>query len=73
MIDRGWVSIVGAGPGPLDLMTLRAIDRLDRATVVIHDRLIGADILARIQAHAQRIDAGKTMGRIPCRKTPSMN
>lgn len=62
MIDRGWVSIVGAGPGPLDLMTLRAIDRLDRATVVIHDRLIGADVLARIPAHARRIDAGKTMG-----------
>jgi len=56
------VSIVGAGPGPLDLMTLRAIDRLDRATVVIHDRLIGADVLARIPAHARRIDAGKTMG-----------
>jgi uroporphyrin-III C-methyltransferase len=62
MIERGWVSIVGAGPGPLDLMTLRAVDRLDRATVVIHDRLIGAEIMARIPAHARKIDAGKAKG-----------
>ncbi|WP_334153255.1 SAM-dependent methyltransferase [Tepidimonas sp.] len=48
----GWVSIVGAGPGPLDLLTLRALDRLRRAEVVIHDRLIGADILAEIPALA---------------------
>ena len=31
---HGFVSIVGAGPGPVDLMTLRAHDRLQRAEVV---------------------------------------
>lgn len=59
----GWVSIVGAGPGPLDLMTLRALDRLRRAQVVIHDRLIGPDILAQIPAQALRLDVGKARGR----------
>ncbi|MFN3956726.1 MAG: uroporphyrinogen-III C-methyltransferase [Tepidimonas ignava] len=59
----GWVSIVGAGPGPLDLLTLRALDRLRRAEVVIHDRLIGADILAEIPARALRYDVGKARGR----------
>ncbi|TSE21525.1 Siroheme synthase [Tepidimonas alkaliphilus] len=59
----GWVSIVGAGPGPLDLLTLRALDRLRCAEVVIHDRLIGADILAEIPAQALRYDVGKARGR----------
>ncbi|MCX7257891.1 MAG: SAM-dependent methyltransferase, partial [Polaromonas sp.] len=40
----GFVSIVGAGPGPADLMTLRALDRLQRAEVVVHDRLISPEV-----------------------------
>lgn len=59
----GFVSIVGAGPGPLDLLTLRALERLRRAEVVIHDRLIGADILAELPAQALRYDVGKARGR----------
>ena len=60
--DHGFVSIVGAGPGPLDLMTLRALDRLKCADVVVHDRLIGEEVLAEIPAHAQRIYVGKALG-----------
>ena len=41
----GFVCIVGAGPGPLDLMTLRALDRLRRADVVVHDRLVSTEVL----------------------------
>lgn len=59
---RGFVSIVGAGPGPVDLMTLRALDRLQRAEVVIHDRLITPEVLALIPATVQRLYVGKALG-----------
>lgn len=58
----GFVSIVGAGPGPVDLMTLRALDRLQRAEVVVHDRLITPEVLALIPETAQRLYVGKALG-----------
>lgn len=61
-VSRGFVSIVGAGPGPADLMTLRALDRLQRAEVVIHDRLITPEVLALIPAAALRLYVGKAAG-----------
>ena len=42
------ISLVGAGPGPLELLTLRALQRLEAAEVVVYDRLVGEEILARI-------------------------
>jgi uroporphyrin-III C-methyltransferase len=59
---QGLVSIVGAGPGPVDLMTLRALDRLQRAEVVVHDRLITPEVLALIPENAQRVYVGKALG-----------
>ena len=59
---RGFVSIVGAGPGPVDLMTLRALDRLQRAEVVVHDRPITPEVLALIPAGAERLYVGKELG-----------
>lgn len=59
---QGFVHIVGAGPGPLDLMTLRALDRLQRAEVVVHDRLIDPEVLAQIPASAERVYVGKALG-----------
>lgn len=58
----GFVSIVGAGPGPLDLMTLRALDRLQRAEVVVHDRLLTDEVLAQIPVSAERVYVGKALG-----------
>ncbi|EWS55202.1 Siroheme synthase [Methylibium sp. T29] len=58
----GMVSIVGAGPGPADLLTLRALDRIRQADVVVHDRLIDAEVLALIPPAAQRIYVGKAAG-----------
>lgn len=58
----GMVHIVGAGPGAADLLTLRALDRIQRAEVVVHDRLIGADVLALVPAQAERICVGKARG-----------
>lgn len=59
---RGFVSIVGAGPGPADLMTQRALDRLQRADVVMYDRLISSEVLALIPQGAQRVFVGKASG-----------
>lgn len=49
------VIFVGAGPGAADLLTLRAVDRLKRAEVVVHDRLVRSDVLALVPASAERI------------------
>ncbi len=61
-IEPGMVHIVGAGPGPADLLTLRALDRIQRAEVVLHDRLISPEVLALIPPAAERIYVGKASG-----------
>lgn len=53
------VTFVGAGPGAADHLTLGALRALQGADVVIHDRLVGAEILALIPATTRRIDMGK--------------
>lgn len=58
----GFVFIVGAGPGPLDLMTLRALNRLQQADVVVYDRLVGNEVLAQIPAQTEQIYVGKAIG-----------
>ena len=42
----GAITLVGAGPGDPELLTLKASKALDTADVVIHDRLVGAGVLA---------------------------
>ena len=54
------VTFVGAGPGAAAHLTLGAYRALQGADVVIHDRLVGAEVLALIPAHVTRIDVGKT-------------
>jgi len=56
----GHVDFVGAGPGDPELLTLKARKALDRADVVIHDRLVTPDILELARREALMIDAGKT-------------
>ena len=55
----GSVDLVGAGPGDPELLTLKARNALDKADVVIHDRLVTGEILELARREAIIIDAGK--------------
>jgi len=57
--DRGHVSLVGAGPGDPELLTLKARNLLHEADVVIHDQLVPAPILELARREAIVIETGK--------------
>ena len=57
------VFIIGAGPGDPDLLTMKAHRLLQRADVVVYDRLVSADVLDLVPTGATRIFAGKAAGR----------
>ncbi|KPQ26676.1 MULTISPECIES: uroporphyrinogen-III C-methyltransferase [unclassified Halomonas] len=56
---QGRVSLVGAGPGDPELLTLKAFHRLQHADVVLHDRLVSDEILALLPSKTQRFYVGK--------------
>jgi len=58
----GHVSLVGAGPGDPELLTLRALRRLEAADVVLHDSLLSEDVLGLVPASAELINVGKRCG-----------
>jgi uroporphyrin-III C-methyltransferase len=59
----GKVYLVGAGPGDPGLLTIKGKVLLESADVVIYDALVSKEILAIIAQRAEKIDAGKRMGR----------
>lgn len=59
---QGSVSLVGAGPGSRDLLTLRAVARLQEADVIFYDRLVDVDVLELARRDAERVFVGKTVG-----------
>ncbi|HVT64192.1 MAG TPA: Rv2231c family pyridoxal phosphate-dependent protein CobC [Mycobacteriales bacterium] len=61
--SRGTVTLVGAGPGGADLITLRGWQALHQADVVIADRLADDSLTAELRPGVELIDAGKAPGR----------
>ena len=60
--NRAKVVLVGAGPGDPALLTLKAVDYLQRADVVVYDHLANERILAHCQPDAELIYVGKKAG-----------
>src|SRR6202022_775570 len=58
----GLVSLVGAGPGAAELLTLKAVRRLRQADLVLYDGLVAREVL-RYAKRAHRFFVGKRVGR----------
>lgn len=63
----GSCTLVGAGPGDPDLLTLKAVKAIQAATVLLVDDLVGDEILAYARPGARIVHVGKRGG---CRSTP---
>jgi uroporphyrin-III C-methyltransferase/precorrin-2 dehydrogenase/sirohydrochlorin ferrochelatase len=60
----GEVTLVGAGPGDPELLTLKALRALQDADVILHDRLVPEAVLDMARRDAARICVGKAAGNI---------
>eukprot|EP00929_Paragymnodinium_shiwhaense_P008005 TRINITY_DN111924_c0_g1_i1.p1 TRINITY_DN111924_c0_g1~~TRINITY_DN111924_c0_g1_i1.p1 ORF type:complete len:323 (+),score=80.21 TRINITY_DN111924_c0_g1_i1:56-1024(+) len=58
----GAVALVGAGPGDPELLTVKALRRLQNAQVVLYDNLLCDDVLGLVPADAELVNVGKKCG-----------
>ena len=63
MAEQGFVYLIGAGPGDPGLFTIKGQQILEKADVVIYDRLIGQEILDYARPDAEMIYVGKASSR----------
>src|SRR5260370_6100045 len=57
------VTLVGAGPGDPDLLTIKALRSLQDADVIVHDELVSPEILDRARRDASRVPVGRRVGK----------
>jgi uroporphyrin-III C-methyltransferase/precorrin-2 dehydrogenase/sirohydrochlorin ferrochelatase len=60
--QEGEAWLVGAGPGDPGLLTIRALQIMQKADVILHDRLVSSEVLALGRRDADYISVGKTPG-----------
>ncbi|TAK28761.1 MAG: uroporphyrinogen-III C-methyltransferase [Chloroflexota bacterium] len=63
MSPNGIAYLIGSGPGDPGLITVKGLDCLRRADVILYDRLIASSLLDEAPARAERIFVGKESGR----------
>ena len=61
-METGKVWLVGAGPGDIGLLTIKGMNVLKNAQVVVYDSLVGEGVLAQIPQEARLINVGKRAG-----------
>jgi uroporphyrin-III C-methyltransferase/precorrin-2 dehydrogenase/sirohydrochlorin ferrochelatase len=60
---KGHVTLVGAGPGDPDLLTVKALRALQDADVVFYDELVSPEVLDRARRDAARVPVGRRVGK----------
>ncbi len=65
---KGRITLVGAGPGDAELLTLKAVRALQSADVILFDDLVSEEVLELARREAKRMLVGKRGGRESCRQ-----
>jgi uroporphyrin-III C-methyltransferase/precorrin-2 dehydrogenase/sirohydrochlorin ferrochelatase len=60
---EGSVTLVGAGPGDPDLLTIKALRALQDADVIFYDELVASEVLDRARRDASRLPVGRRVGK----------
>lgn len=58
----GEIVLVGAGPGDAGLLTLKGLQQIQQAEVVLYDQLVSPEVLNLVRRDAERISVGKKAG-----------
>jgi uroporphyrin-III C-methyltransferase len=62
------VHLLGAGPGDIELMTVKSLKLIKKAQIIIYDRLANPDILKEAPKDCEFVDVGKTDGQHPVKQ-----